>query len=48
MSNLKCFPEPWIKELEQQLELTSQKVRFFEKVVDVLKNDYGVLASSFC
>ncbi len=31
-------PEQRIKELEQQ----SQKAQFFETVVDVLKNDYGV------
>ncbi len=35
-------PEQRIKELEQQLALMSQKARFFEAVVDVLKNDYGV------
>lgn len=35
-------PEQRIKELEQQLELMSQKDQFFETVVDVLKNDYGV------
>lgn len=35
-------PEQRIKELERQLELTSQKAEFFETVVDVLKNDYGV------
>lgn len=32
-------PEQRIKELEQQLELMSQKAQFFETVVDVLKND---------
>lgn len=32
-----------IKELEQQLELMSQKAQFFETVVDVLKNDYGCI-----
>ncbi|EZN96395.1 hypothetical protein PALA11_00257 [Pseudomonas aeruginosa] len=31
-------PEQRIKELE----LMSQKAQFFETVVDVLKNDYGV------
>ena len=31
-----------IKELEQQLEVMSQKAQFFEAVVNVLKNDYGV------
>ena len=35
-------PEQRIKELEQQLEVMSQKAQFFEAVVDVLKNDYGV------
>ncbi|QFT20850.1 hypothetical protein FIV02_18350 [Pseudomonas sp. THAF187a] len=35
-------PEQRIKELEQQLELMSQKAHFFETVVDVLKKDYGV------
>lgn len=30
-------PEQRIKELEQQLELMSQKDQFFETVVDVLK-----------
>jgi len=35
-------PEQRIKELEQQLQFMSQKVQFFEAVVDVLKKDYGV------
>ncbi len=35
-------PEQRIKELEQQLALMSQKAQFFEAIVDVLKNDYGV------
>jgi transposase-like protein len=35
-------PEQRIKELEQQLELMSQKAEFFETVVGVLKNDYSV------
>ena len=35
-------PEQRIKELEQQLEVMRQKAQFFEAVVDVLKNDYGV------
>jgi len=35
-------PEQRIKELEQQLQVMSQKARFFESVVDVLKKDYGV------
>ena len=35
-------PEQRIKELEQQLGVMSQKAQFFEAVVGVLKNDYGV------
>ncbi|WP_407296061.1 IS3 family transposase [Stutzerimonas zhaodongensis] len=35
-------PEQRIKELEQQLQFTSQKAQFFEAVVDVLEKDYGV------
>jgi transposase-like protein len=35
-------PEQRIRELEQQLQVMSQKAQFFEAVVDVLKNDYGV------
>jgi len=35
-------PQQRIKELEEQLELVSQKAEFFEAVVNVLKNDYGV------
>ncbi|WP_262405634.1 IS3 family transposase [Pseudomonas fluorescens] len=35
-------PEQRIKELEQQLQVMSQKAQFFEAVVDVLKKDYGV------
>jgi len=35
-------PEQRIKELEQQLQVMSQKAQFFEAVVEVLKNDYGV------
>jgi transposase-like protein len=35
-------PEQRIKELEEQLALANQKAKFFEDVVDVLKNDYGV------
>lgn len=33
----------FIRELEQQLELMSQKTQFFEMIADVLKKDYGVL-----
>ena len=28
--------------LSKELELMSQKAQFFETIVDVLKNDYGV------
>lgn len=35
-------PEQRIKELEVQLRDAQDKARFFEAVVDVLKNDYGV------
>lgn len=35
-------PEQRIKELEQQLEVATQKAQFFEAVVNVLKTDYGV------
>ncbi len=35
-------PEQRIKELEQQLQVMSQKAQFFESVVDVLEKDYGV------
>ena len=39
---LPLTPEQRIKELEEQLALANQKARFFEDVVEVLKNDYGV------
>jgi transposase-like protein len=39
---LPLTPEQRIKELEEQLALATQKAQFFEAVVDVLKNDYGV------
>ena len=39
---LRLTPEQRIKELEEQLALANQKAKFFEDVVDVLKNDYGV------
>jgi transposase-like protein len=39
---LPLTPEQRIKELEEQLALATQKAKFFEDVVDVLKNDYGV------
>jgi hypothetical protein len=39
---LPLTPEQRIKELEEQLALSNQKAQFFEAVVDVLKNDYGV------
>lgn len=35
-------PEQRIRELEEQLELANQKAEFFESVINVLKNDYGV------
>lgn len=35
-------PEQRIKELEEQLLISNQKAQFFEAVVNVLKNDYGV------
>ncbi|KYE62502.1 transposase, partial [Salmonella enterica subsp. enterica serovar Typhimurium] len=34
--------EQRIRELEEQLELANQKAEFFESVINVLKNDYGV------
>ena len=39
---LPLTPEQRIKELDEQLALANQKAKFFEDVVDVLKNDYGV------
>ncbi len=35
-------PEQRIKELEEALAQANQKAQFFEAVVDVLKNDFGV------
>jgi len=35
-------PEQRIKELEEQLAMSNQKAQFFEAVVNVLKNDYGI------
>ncbi|GMB66017.1 hypothetical protein PPNK14_39090 [Pectobacterium parmentieri] len=35
-------PEQRIRELEEQLKLANQKAEFFESVINVLKNDYGV------
>jgi transposase len=35
-------PEQRIKALEEQLLISNQKAQFFEAVVNVLKNDYGV------
>jgi transposase-like protein len=40
--SLPLTPEQRIKELEEKLALANQKAQFFEAVVDVLKNDYGV------
>ncbi|WP_409449598.1 MULTISPECIES: IS3 family transposase [Acinetobacter] len=43
MSNpLPLTPEQRIKELERQLVETQRKAEFFEAVIDVLKQDYGV------
>lgn len=39
---LPLTPEQRIKELEQRLEVATQKAQLFEAVVDVLKTDYGV------
>ena len=39
---LPLTPEQRIKELEEQLALSNQKAQFFESVVNVLKNDYGI------
>lgn len=39
---LPLTPEQRIKQLEEQLALSHQKAQFFEAVVNVLKNDYGV------
>ena len=35
-------PEQRITELEEQLAFSNQKAEFFEAVVNVLKNDYGI------
>lgn len=40
--NKPLTPEQRIKELEEQLAQANQKAQFFEAVVDVLKNDFGV------
>lgn len=39
---IELTPEQRIKELEQQLADAQQKAKFFEAVVDVLKQDHGV------
>ncbi|AMS16473.1 transposase [Pseudomonas chlororaphis] len=39
---LPLTPEQRIKEREEKLALANQKALFFEAVVDVLKNDYGI------
>ncbi|MBN3196996.1 IS3 family transposase [Pectobacterium versatile] len=41
-TNTPLTPEQRIKELEEQLKLANQKAEFFESVINVLKNDYGV------
>lgn len=35
-------PEQRIRELEELLELVTQKAEFLDAVVNVLKNDYGI------
>jgi transposase-like protein len=40
--DLPLTPDQRIKELEEQLTLANQKAQFFEAVINVLKNDYGV------
>ena len=45
MSETPLTPEQRIKELEQQLLETKLKADFFEAVVDVMKNRYGVKLS---
>ena len=40
--NRPLTPEERIKELEERLEFSNQKAQFFEAVVNVLKNDYGI------
>jgi transposase-like protein len=39
---LPLTPEQRIRELEEQLELVTQKAEFLDAVVNVLKNDYGI------
>jgi transposase-like protein len=39
---LPLTPEQRIKALEEQLALSNQKAQFFEAVINVLKNDYGI------
>jgi hypothetical protein len=39
---LPLTPEQRIKALEKQLALSNQKAQFFEAVINVLKNDYGI------
>lgn len=39
---LPLTPEQRIKELEERLALSNQKAQFFEAVVNVLQNDYGI------
>ena len=45
MSETPLTPEQRIKELEQQLLETKLKADFFEAVVDVMENRYGVKLS---
>ncbi len=35
-------PEQRIKELEKQLQETREKAEFFERIVEVLRDDYGI------
>ena len=42
LATVPLTPEQRIRELEEQLELANQKAEFFESVINVLKNDYGV------
>tara|TARA_R110000868_G_scaffold202233_1_gene449816 strand:+ start:208 stop:492 length:285 start_codon:yes stop_codon:yes gene_type:complete len=39
---LPLTPEQRIRELEEKIALSNQKAQFFEAVVTVLKDDYGV------
>lgn len=45
MNKAELTPEQRIKELEKQLAESELKAQFFESVVDVLENDYGLRVS---